>query len=232
MWQTTESISGTCWLLPKFIKNFAHRAKWLTTLTHHDAEFAWTSSPLTTFNTLKKCIVGSTYPSLPRPFQALQMTPVELSCLKNMIVKNFQLHSSCTHLQHQTEMEHHKTRSLWHLLCRDQVELLSPGIWHCYPQWPQASKKFLNGKNTNGKVHRWSLELATCSITFEWISGAHNKAADCLSWLVDVKNTPETPTALISMLVTSTPDDPATHGHSKTCNTANTTPADSYKHTN
>ena len=41
-------------------------------------------------------------------------------------------------------------------------------------------QKFLNGKNTNNKVKRWSLELATYNITFEWISGACNKAADCL----------------------------------------------------
>ena len=40
--------------------------------------------------------------------------------------------------------------------------------------------KFLNGKNANNKVNRWGLELATYNITFEWISGACNKAADCL----------------------------------------------------
>ena len=38
-----------------------------------------------------------------------------------------------------------------------------------------------NGKNANNKVNRWSLELPICNITFEWISGACNKAADCLS---------------------------------------------------
>ena len=41
--------------------------------------------------------------------------------------------------------------------------------------------RFLNGKNANDKVNRWGLELATYNITFEWICGAHNKAADCLS---------------------------------------------------
>ena len=44
--------------------------------------------------------------------------------------------------------------------------------------------KFLNGKNANNKVNRWGLELATYNITFEWISGAKNKAAHCLSCLV------------------------------------------------
>ena len=77
-------------------------------------------------------------------------------------------------------------------------------------------------KNANSKVNRWSLELAVYNINFEWISGAHNKAADCLSSLVDVKDTPAMPTALISMLVTPTPDGPVTCTHSKMCNTANT----------
>ena len=46
--------------------------------------------------------------------------------------------------------------------------------------------KFLNGKNANNKVNRWGLEFATYNITFEWILGAKNKAADCLSYLVEL----------------------------------------------
>ena len=46
--------------------------------------------------------------------------------------------------------------------------------------------KFLNGKNANNKVKRWGLELATYYITFKWISRAKNKAADCLSHLVEL----------------------------------------------
>ena len=56
---------------------------------------------------------------------------------------------------------------------------------------------FLNGKNANNKVNRWSLELATYNITFKWISGAKNKAADCLSWLVEL---PMTTPATVNML--------------------------------
>ena len=41
--------------------------------------------------------------------------------------------------------------------------------------------RFLKGKNANNKVNRWRLELATYNIYFEWISGAQNKTADCLS---------------------------------------------------
>ena len=45
---------------------------------------------------------------------------------------------------------------------------------------------FLNGKNKNTKINRWGLELASYNITFEWISEAKNKAADCLSRLVEL----------------------------------------------
>ena len=61
----------------------------------------------------------------------------------------------------------------------------------------------MNGKNTNNKVNRWGLELATYYITFEWISGAKNKAADCLSHLVEL---PPTTSAPINMLSVSNKD--------------------------
>ena len=68
--------------------------------------------------------------------------------------------------------------------------------------------KFLNGKNANNKVNRWSLELTTY-ITFEWISGAKNKAADCLSWLVEPTTST---TTTVNMLI-------ATHSDGLTFNT-------------
>ena len=66
--------------------------------------------------------------------------------------------------------------------------------------------KFLNGKNANNKVSRWSLELTTYNITFEWISGAKNKAADCLSLLVEL---PPSATTTINMLTVTHTDGPA-----------------------
>ena len=67
---------------------------------------------------------------------------------------------------------------------------------------------FLNGNNSNNKVNRWSLELATYNISFKWISGARNKAADCLSRLV-------TPTSTsVNMLAASSTDGPAFHTRS------------------
>ena len=73
-------------------------------------------------------------------------------------------------------------------------------------------------KNANNKVNRWSLELATYNITFEWISGAKNKAADCLSRLI-----PTTGTS-INMLTASTPDGPAFHTRSHTQSVSDSTP--------
>ena len=70
--------------------------------------------------------------------------------------------------------------------------------------------QFLNGKNTNNKVNRWSLELATYNITFKWISGAKNKAADYLSRLVSPTGTS------INMLTASLNNRPAFHTRSHT----------------
>ena len=73
--------------------------------------------------------------------------------------------------------------------------------------------KFLNGKNVNNKVNRWALELATYNITFEWILGAKNKAADCLSCLVEL---PSMPSASINMVSVSHTDGPAFNTRSQT----------------
>ena len=70
----------------------------------------------------------------------------------------------------------------------------------------RALIKFLNGKNATNKVNRWELELATYNITFEWISGAHNKAADCLSHLVEL---PQDKPVSINMLSVTGTDGPA-----------------------
>ena len=63
--------------------------------------------------------------------------------------------------------------------------------------------KFLNEKNTNNKVIRQGLELATYNITFEWISGAKNKATACISCLVELLSMP---LASINMVSVSNTD--------------------------
>ena len=72
--------------------------------------------------------------------------------------------------------------------------------------------KFLNGKNANNKVNRWGLELATYNIILRWISGAKNKAADCLSHLVELPST----SVMINMLSASNTGGPAYNTRSQT----------------
>ena len=55
------------------------------------------------------------------------------------------------------------------------------------------------------KINRWGLELASYNTKFEWISGAKNKAADCLSRLVELpkkhqKNPNQAKTISINMI--------------------------------
>ena len=73
--------------------------------------------------------------------------------------------------------------------------------------------KFLNRKNTNNKVNRWGLELATYDITFEWNSGAYSKEADCLLNLVELL---QDKPVLVNMLSATNTDGPAFNTRSQT----------------
>ena len=96
--------------------------------------------------------------------------------------------------------------------------------WNFHLQWAdiivwndhKPLNKFLNGKKVNNKVNRWGLELATYNITFKWISGACNKAADCLSYLVEL---PQDKPVLVNMLSATNTDGPAFNTRSKLVNT-------------
>ena len=74
--------------------------------------------------------------------------------------------------------------------------------------------RFLNGKNANNKDNRWGLELATYNIMFEWISGAHSKAADCPSCLVELPQDIQVP---INKLLVTNSDGSTFNTRSKTC---------------
>ena len=92
--------------------------------------------------------------------------------------------------------------------------------WNCYLQGAKVIvhidykplARFLNRKNTNNKVNRWGLELATYNITLEWVLEAWNKAANCLSTLVEL---PHIGQATVQML-TMSDDDPAFNTRSRT----------------
>ena len=119
-----------------------------------------------------------------------------------MMVQNFQLSFSCTLFL--------ETQRKWSTTKQEAY-----GVYYAITKWNyylqgadilvrndhKTLTKFLNGKNANNKVNRWALELATYNITFEWISGTSNKAADCLSCLVDLPQT--MPTQINSLSVTT-----------------------------
>ena len=73
-------------------------------------------------------------------------------------------------------------------------------------------QKFFNEKNANNKVNHWSLELATYNTTLGWISGAQNKAADCLLRLVEVQEDNAAASSIHINVVTASPTGgPTTH---------------------
>ena len=67
-------------------------------------------------------------------------------------------------------------------------------------------------QTSSNKANRWGLELATYNITFKWISGACNKAADCLSHLVEL---PQKGPTTINMLSATDSDGTAFNTRSK-----------------
>ena len=73
--------------------------------------------------------------------------------------------------------------------------------------------RFLNEKNSKNKVSKWGLELPKYNITFKWILGAWNKAADYLFRLVVL---PHNRQATFQMLSATDHDWPTFHTRSRT----------------
>ena len=46
-------------------------------------------------------------------------------------------------------------------------------------------EEFLKGKSENNKVNTWSIELSSYKLNIQYIKGAENVLANCLSLLVD-----------------------------------------------
>ena len=208
----------------KFIKGFAKIAKLLTLLTRQQVKFKWTPEHQPAFVHLKDTIVQAPILHYPNPN-------------KNYVVYTDASDDVCGA---QLSQEHNGTKFpvafLSHTFSETQhkwstTEQEAFGVFYAITKWNyylqganiivqndyKPLARFLNGKNTNNKVNRWSLELASYSITFEWISRAKNKAADCLSRLVS-------PTwNSINMLTASVNDGPAFHTRSHTQSTSDST---------
>ena len=208
----------------KFIRNFANIAKPLTILTHQQAEFEWAPAHYTAFLTLKESVIQA---------------PIlhNLDVTKHYIAYTGASHNACGA---QLSQEHDGTEFpiafLSHTFLAIQrkwstTEQEAYGVYYAVTKWTyyhEGAKiivgndhkpltRFLNGKNANNKVNRWGLELATYNITFEWKSGACNKAADCMSWPVEL---PQDRPATVNMLFATNLDGPAFNTRSWTaqCN--------------
>ena len=208
----------------KFIKGLAKIAKPLTLLTRQQVEFDWTPEHHDTFLHLKEAIVQATILHYPNPNKkyTVYTDTSDDACGAQFSQEHNRTKFPVAFLSH-TFME---TQQKW-----STTEQEAFGVYYAITKWnyylqgadiiirndhkPLAC--FLNGKNTNNKVNRWSLELATYNISFEWISGARNIAADCLSRLVSPTST------TINMLTASSSDGPAFHTRSHIKNTLDST---------
>ena len=172
----------------KFIKNFAKIAKPLTMLTRMDVKFKWKETHHCTFMKLKDAIIQAPilrYPDTTKPY-IVYMDASDDACRAQLS----QMHNKAEFPV--AFLSHTFTDTQWKWSTPEQVAY---GIYFAIKKWNyylqgadiivrndhKPLARFLNGKNENMKINRWGLELASYNITFEWISGAKNKAADCLS---------------------------------------------------
>ena len=202
-----------------FIKNFAKIAKPLIFLMCQQVKFNWTLTHYNAFLTLKELIIQAPILWYPNPN-------------KQYIVYTDASDDACGA---QLSQEHDGTEFLIAFLTHTFLETQGKwstteqeayGVYYAITKWNyyfqgadiivwndhKPLNKFLNGKNANNKVNRWGLELAMYSITFEWIFGTCNKAADCLSCLVEL---PQDKTIPVKMLSVTNTEGPAFNTRSK-----------------
>ena len=204
----------------KFIKNFAKIAQPLTFLTRQQVKFDWTPSHHTAFLTLKETIIQAPILCYPNPNKRyiIYTDASDDACRAQLSQKDDSmefpiafLSQTFTETQREWSTTEQETYGVYYTVTKWVYYLQGADIIVRNDHKPLA--KFLNGKNANNKVNRWGLELATYNITFKWISGAKNKAADCLSRLVE--QLPATP-AMINMLTVTHTDGPTFNARSQT----------------
>ena len=205
----------------KFIKGFAKIAKLLTLLTRQQVKFEWTPEHQAAFVHLKEAIVQAPILHYPNPNKTyiIYTDASDDACGTQLSQEHDGTEFPVAFLSHTFS----KTQRKWSTTKQEAF-----GVYYMITKWNyyfqggniivwndcKPLARFLKGKNANNKVNRWSLELATYSITFKWISGAKNKAADCLSWLVSpIGNS-------INMLTASVNDGPAFHTRNHTQSTS------------
>ena len=204
----------------KFIKDFANIAKPLTLLTRQQVKFEWTPAYHEAFLKLKDSIIQAPILWYPNPNKRyiVYTDTSDDACRAQLTQEHDRMEFPITFLSH-TFLE---TQRKW-----STTEQEAYGVYYAITKWNyylqgadiivrndhKLLTKFLNGKNANSKGNTWWLELATYSITFEWISGAKNKAAEYQSHLVELSQTTSAP---INMLSVSNTDGPTFNTRSQT----------------
>ena len=177
----------------KFIKNFAKIAKLLTMLTCMDVKFEWKETHHCAFMKLKDAIIQAPilrYPDTTKPYIVYtdasdNACRAQLSQIHNKTEFPVAfLSHTFTDTQQRWSTPEQEAYSIYFAIKKWNYYIQGADIIVRNDHKPLA--RFLNGKNENTKINRWGLELASYNITFEWISGAKNKAADCLSRLVEL----------------------------------------------
>ena len=207
-----------------FIKNYACVAEPLMNLTHHDAKCNWTLTHQAAFITLKGALLKAPILLYPDSWKhyTIHTDALDDICRAQLSQEHYSQELPFTFLSHTFMDTHYKWSNPKQEGCGVHYTLTK---WNYY-LWGsdiilhndhKSLQKFLNGENAINKVNHWPLELATYNITFEWISGACNKAADCLSRLVEVPIHNTAATHILIDSVTALPTEgPATHTWTKT----------------
>ena len=172
----------------KFIRNFAKIAKPLTMLTRMDVKFEWKEIHQDAFMKLKEAIIqapilrylDTTKPYIVYTDASNNACGAQLSQIHDgtEFPVAFLSHTF-TDTQRRWSTSKQEAYGIYFAIKKWKYYLQGADIIVRNDHKPLA--QFLNGKNKNTKINRWGLELASYNITFEWISGARNKAADCLS---------------------------------------------------
>ena len=162
-------------------------AKPLTLLTHQKAKFEWTPVHHTAFLTLKDSVTQA--PMLCCPDQTKQYivyTDVsDNACGAQLSQEHdgmefpiaFLLHTF-TDIQRKWSTTEQEAYGMYYTVTKWNYYLQGAEVIVHNDHKPLA--RFFSRKDANNKVNRLGLELATYNITFEWILGAQNKAADSL----------------------------------------------------
>ena len=168
----------------KFIKDFIQIAKFLTALTNHDVKFDWTSGHHAAFNTLKSALIEAPILYYPDPSKhyIVYSNASDDTCGPQLLQEHNGQKLPVTFISHiftdKWSTPEQEVYGVYYAATKWNYHLQGSDIVVHNDHKPL--QKFLKVTNANNEVNRWSMKPTTYSITFEWISGVHKKAADCL----------------------------------------------------